>query len=92
MAVLLGAYASSPRATPVFGADANRLDAAAAAAREALGDEFDDLSAEGRAMTMTAQSSWPGNSRGRSPAPKAGADTMAPGQRLTGLAAAMANA
>ena len=51
VAVLLGAYASSPRATPVFGADASRLDAAAAAAREALGDEFDDLFAEGRAMT-----------------------------------------
>ena len=51
VAVLLGAYASSPRATPVYGADSSRLEAAAAAARVALGDEFDDLSAEGRAMT-----------------------------------------
>ena len=51
VAVLLGAYSSSPRATPVYGADSSRLEAAAAAARDALGDEFDDLSAEGRAMT-----------------------------------------
>ena len=51
VAVLLGAYASSSRATPVYGADSGRLEAAAAAAREALGDEFDDVSAEGRAMT-----------------------------------------
>ena len=51
VAVLLGAYASSSRATPVYGADSSRLEAAAAAARDALGDEFDDLSAEGRAMT-----------------------------------------
>jgi predicted ATPase/class 3 adenylate cyclase len=51
VAVLLGAYSSSSRSTPVYGPDANRLDAAAAAAREALGDEFDDLFAEGRTMT-----------------------------------------
>jgi hypothetical protein len=51
VAVLLGAYASSSRATPVFGADASRLDDAAAAARAALGHAFDDSYAEGRAMT-----------------------------------------
>jgi predicted ATPase len=51
VAVLLGANDSSPRATPVFGADASRLDAAAAAARDVLGSEFDDLFAEGRAMS-----------------------------------------
>ena len=51
VAVLLGAYEASSRATPVYGPDANRLDAAGAGARDALGDEFDDLFAEGRAMT-----------------------------------------
>jgi predicted ATPase/DNA-binding SARP family transcriptional activator len=51
VAILLGASASSARATPVFGADANRLEAAMSAARNALGDAFDALAAQGRAMS-----------------------------------------
>jgi predicted ATPase/DNA-binding SARP family transcriptional activator len=51
VAILLGAYASSTRSTPVFGADANRLEVAMSAARKALGDEFDALLDQGRAMS-----------------------------------------
>jgi hypothetical protein len=49
-AVLLGALAVSPRATPVYGADAGRTDAVRAAARAALGTEFDEATREGAAL------------------------------------------
>jgi hypothetical protein len=49
-AVLLGAHATSRSAPTVFGADARRLDAAVAAARRSLGDEFDALWSEGVAL------------------------------------------
>ena len=49
-AILLGANASSRSAPAVFGADARRLDAAAAAARRNLGDEFDAMWSEGAAL------------------------------------------
>ena len=49
-AVLVGAYATSRSAPAVFGADARRLDAAAAAARHDLGDNFDALWSEGAAL------------------------------------------
>ena len=49
-AVLLGAHATSRRAPAVFGADARRLDAAAAIARRNLGDEFDAAWSEGVAL------------------------------------------
>ena len=47
---LLGALAVSSRATPVFGADAARVEAVAAAARAALGPAFAALHAEGAAL------------------------------------------
>ena len=49
-AVLLGAHATSRSAPAVFGADARRLDAAVAAARRNLGDEFDAVWSEGVAL------------------------------------------
>ncbi len=49
-AVLLGAHATSRSAPTVFGADAQRLDAALGAARRNLGDEFDALWSEGAAL------------------------------------------
>jgi hypothetical protein len=57
-AVLLAAHATSHSAPAVFGADARRLEAAVAAARRKLGDEFDVAWAEGvelddqRAITL----------------------------------------
>ena len=49
-AVLLGALAASPRATDVYGTDSARLDAVRAAARAALGPDFDAAFAEGAAL------------------------------------------
>ncbi len=49
-AVLLGAHATTGSAPAVFGPDARRLDAAIAAARQHLGDEFDALWSEGVAL------------------------------------------
>jgi hypothetical protein len=49
-AVLLGAHATSRSAPAVFGADARRLDAAVAAARRDLGDEFGAVWSEGVAL------------------------------------------
>ncbi len=50
VARLLGAHDSSVRAAPPFGADADRLRAAVAAARAALGDGYDAAYAEGREL------------------------------------------
>lgn len=49
-AVLLGALDVSPRATPVYGADAARADAVRAAARAALGPMFDEATRRGAAL------------------------------------------
>jgi len=49
-AVLLGAHATSRSAPAVFGADARRLDAVVAAARQNLGDEFEAVWSEGVAL------------------------------------------
>ena len=49
-AVLLGAHATTRGGPAVFGPDARRLDAAIAAARRHLGDEFDALWSEGAAL------------------------------------------
>jgi hypothetical protein len=45
--VLLAARAASPRATPLWGSDADRLTTVASAARETLGDAFETAWAEG---------------------------------------------
>lgn len=50
VATLLGALAASPRATHVFGADSERIDAVERAARAALGSTFESLRAEGAAL------------------------------------------
>jgi hypothetical protein len=49
-ATLLGALDVSPRATPVYGADAARVDAVRSAARAALGAEFDHATRKGAAL------------------------------------------
>ena len=49
-ATLLGALDVSPRATPVYGADAVRVDAVRAAARVALGADFDVATRKGAAL------------------------------------------
>lgn len=49
-AVLLGAHATSRSAPAVFGADARRLNAAVAAARRNLGDDFDAAWSQGVAL------------------------------------------
>ena len=61
-AVLLGAYAASPNAPAVFGADARRLDAAFAAARHNLGDEFDAAWAKVSRSTTSGPSPSPSTS------------------------------
>jgi hypothetical protein len=48
--LLIGALSASPRASRVFGPDSTRLTAAEAAARAALGAEFDTCRAEGAAL------------------------------------------
>jgi predicted ATPase/DNA-binding SARP family transcriptional activator len=50
VATLLGALASSPRATHVFGSDSARADEVERAARAALGPAFDPLRAAGAAL------------------------------------------
>jgi hypothetical protein len=49
-AILLGALAASPRATHVYGADSQRVDAVARAARAALGSAFEPLRSDGAAL------------------------------------------
>ena len=74
-AVLLGAHATSRSAPAVFGADARRLDAAVAAARRNLGDEFDAVWSEGvalddqRAITLAIDLTRPSQSRDTSTVP-----------------------
>ncbi len=50
VAVLLGALWASPSASPVFGPDAERVRRVETAAREALGEEFEQLRARGAAL------------------------------------------
>jgi hypothetical protein len=49
-AMLLGALAASPRATHVYGADSERVDAVVRAARAALGSAFEPLRSDGAAL------------------------------------------
>jgi hypothetical protein len=49
-AMLLGALAAGPRATHVYGADSERVDAVARAARAALGSAFEPLRSDGAAL------------------------------------------
>ncbi len=50
VAVLLGAHRASRRAAPVYGVDAERLEAAGVNARPALGSQFEAAFAEGAAI------------------------------------------
>ena len=50
VARLLGALRFSARATQVYGADSERIGRVATAARQALGEDFDRLLAEGAAL------------------------------------------